>query len=158
MLSLTRSGQKAKGRSLWLRPWCIRRSGAPSEPDQAVIVRLTAAACTTPDGQTTRMDRCIAVERSSKRCKRPKINGMIDTSRVFRMWFIVALVERFDFKKKHSKNDRAIVADRERGRRCRDGRLSDLNAQRSRHHNHHVTPIAFDLIRRSTHIIAQSHR
>jgi hypothetical protein len=36
--------------------------------------------------------------------------------------------------------------------------LSDLNAQRSRHHNHHVTPIAFDLIRRSTHIIAQSHR
>ncbi len=37
MLSLTRSGQKAKGRSLWLRPSCIRRSGAPSEPDQDVI-------------------------------------------------------------------------------------------------------------------------
>jgi len=77
------------------------------------------------------------------------------------MWFIVALVERLDFKKKpieYSKNDRAIVPDRERGRRCRDDRLSDLNAQRSRHHNHHVTPIAFDLIRRSTLIIAQSHR
>lgn len=77
------------------------------------------------------------------------------------MWFIVALVERFDFKRnpiEYSKNDRAIVPDRERGRRCRDDGLSDLNAQRSRHHNHHVTPIAFDLIRRSTHIIAQSHR
>ena len=34
------------------------------------------------------------------------------------MWFIVALVEQFDFKRnpiEYSKNDRAIVPDRERG-------------------------------------------